>query len=76
MYLSCVFSYLDGHFRVYRVQGQNKIEILMYSKNSTFKARGGGSGIIFACLARMKVPFIAEKTLFVERSYPAVSKNY
>ena len=65
MYLSCVFSYLDGHFKVYNVQGQNKIEILIYSKNSNFKARGG-SGVIFACLAHMKVPFIAEQPLFTE----------
>ena len=39
------------------------------------KARGG-SGVIFACLAHMKVPFITEQPLFTERRYRAVSKSY
>ena len=37
---------------------------------------GGGSGVNFACLAHMKVPFIAEQPLFTERRYHAVSKSY
>ena len=40
-----------------------------------FKARGG-SGIIFACLAHMKVPFITEQTLFTEQRYRAVQIGY
>ena len=41
------------------------------------KARGGrGLGVIFAWLAHMKVPFIAEQPLFKERRYRTVSKNY
>ena len=36
----------------------------------------GVSRVIFACLAHMKVPFIAEKSLFTERKYRVVSKSY
>ena len=42
---------------------------------SVFKARGG-SGVTFACLAHMKVPFIAEQPLFTERRYHFVSKSF
>ena len=33
------------------------------------KARGGGSGVILACLAHMKVLFIADQPLFTELRY-------
>ena len=36
----------------------------------------GGAGVIFACLADMKVFFVAEQPLFTEWSYRAVSKSY
>ena len=42
---------------------------------SRFKVRGG-SGVIFACLAHMKVSFIAEQLLFTELRYRDVSKSY
>ena len=38
--------------------------------------REGGSGLIFACLAHIKVPFTAEQQLFMERSYSTVSKGF
>ena len=41
-----------------------------------YLGREGGSGIIFACLAHMKVPFIADQLFFTEQRYRAVSKNY
>ena len=41
----------------------------------SLKARGG-SGVIFACLAHMKVLFIAEQPLFKELRYRAVSNRY
>ena len=36
------------------------------------KARGGWSGVIFACLAHMKVPFISEQPLSTEQKYRPV----
>ena len=42
---------------------------------SVLEARGG-SGVIFACLSHMKIPFIAEQPLFTERRFHAVSKSY
>ena len=43
--------------------------------NHSFRLEGG-SGVIFACLAHMKVPFITEQPLSTEGSYRAVSKSY
>ena len=48
------------------------LSIDLYDKR---EARGE-SGIIFACLAHMKVPFIPEQQLFTERKYWAVSKGF
>ena len=40
----------------------------------TFKRERGGSGVIFACLPHMKVPFIAKQPLFTEQDIAPCQK--
>ena len=56
------FVRLHNHIQFFILQSS----ILRHFTDFSIKATGG-SGVIFACLAHMKLPFIAEQPLFTLR---------